>query len=187
MKKAVICSLMMLAVSNVALADSEESLYEIDRSGFYIGVDIAPTELKAPNFSEDLSGGYALQAGYDYQLNESIVIALEAEYQNLGEGVGLDFDGLGLNVKPKYYFNLDSHDSFYVAGLLGMKEYLMNATVGFMNTREGSGSVFGVELGYEFSNGFMVKAGHKQGDTRFDNVTVDTEFTTNYIGVAYKF
>ena len=179
MKKTIFALTIASLISAPALASKE---------GFYVGADIGSNKIEGESFG----AGLGLVAGYDFEVAPQVVIGVEGEYRNLGEDSGSYAAGfgwkdkahtIGVNVKPKYFFN----DKFYAGAELGLHKVTLDAKDDFLGNYKDSntGLSFGLEAGYEINANVTIKGGYKGYAAEFAEVDLDVD--TFYIGANYKF
>lgn len=179
MKKTIFALTIASLLSAPALASKE---------GFYIGADISSNDIESTSFGT----GFGLVGGYEFQVAPQVVIGLEGEYRHLGEDSGNYTQSLGwkdkaytlgVNVKPKYYFN----DSFYAGVQLGLHSTTIDAKDDIVgNIKESNINLaYGVEAGYEINTNVTIKGGYKAYQAELIGMTFDADAL--YIGANYKF
>ncbi len=197
MKKTILFSALSLAIALPAQAQEDNAPTSVKAEGYYAGVDLGIS-----NQLNDiaLTTGYGLFAGYEFELDDKITTAIEVDYYNWGEfdsveatilsiwnytDVDTSLSSFSISAKPRYYIT----DNFFVGGAVGFGSYSFNATATGYESLEldnGSGMIFGVEAGYQHSNGLNLRAGYKASSVDFDkNDTLD--LNSFYAGIGYKF
>ncbi|UAB70141.1 outer membrane beta-barrel protein [Vibrio sp. SCSIO 43132] len=197
MKKTILLSALSLAIALPAQAHEEKAPTSVKTEGFYAGLDLGIS-----NQVNDiaLTTGYGLFAGYEFKLADKITTAIEVDYYNWGEfdsveaailsirnytDVDTSLSSYAISAKPRYYVT----DSFFVGGVVGFGSYSFDATATGYESLEldnGSGMVFGVETGYQHSNGFNLRAGYKTSSVDFDKKDT-ADLNSFYAGIGYKF
>lgn len=196
-KKTILLSALSLAIALPAQAHEEKAPTSVKTEGFYAGLDLGIS-----NQVNDiaLTTGYGLFAGYEFKLADKITTAIEVDYYNWGEfdsveaailsirnytDVDTSLSSYAISAKPRYYVT----DSFFVGGVVGFGSYSFDATATGYESLEldnGSGMVFGVETGYQHSNGFNLRAGYKTSSVDFDKKDT-ADLNSFYAGIGYKF
>ncbi|WP_200766522.1 outer membrane beta-barrel protein [Vibrio nigripulchritudo] len=197
MKKTTLLSALSLVIALPAQASEEKAPTSVKTEGFYAGLDLGIS-----NQVNDiaLTTGYGLFAGYEFKLADKITTAIEVDYYNWGEfdsveaailsirnytDVDTSLSSYAISAKPRYYVT----DSFFVGGVVGFGSYSFDATATGYESLEldnGSGMVFGVETGYQHSNGFNLRAGYKTSSVDFDKKDT-ADLNSFYAGIGYKF
>ncbi|BCL68271.1 hypothetical protein TUMSATVNIG1_02080 [Vibrio nigripulchritudo] len=196
-KKTTLLSALSLVIALPAQASEEKAPTSVKTEGFYAGLDLGIS-----NQVNDiaLTTGYGLFAGYEFKLADKITTAIEVDYYNWGEfdsveaailsirnytDVDTSLSSYAISAKPRYYVT----DSFFVGGVVGFGSYSFDATATGYESLEldnGSGMVFGVETGYQHSNGFNLRAGYKTSSVDFDKKDT-ADLNSFYAGIGYKF
>lgn len=195
MNKTILFALISAYFSTPALADTQNEEYKNDRSGFYMSAGSYAHTIKV--VGEDISPeqAFALNAGYDFKASGPLIIGLDLEYTTPSEYylkynnnfISYDYSALSLSVKPKYYIQ---SSGFYIAGIVGYTKHKIESTImHYGNKLSGTGSgsdiSYGIEAGYEFDSGILMKASYRKADA--DINTISTKISTVGINVGYKF
>lgn len=183
MKKAVLAAL-------VAAASFQAVGSEYVSDGWYIGADVMSTNFTADGTDIDKTeAGFALNAGYSFELHENFIVGVEADLAHYGEidygqNREEDFASVGVNIKPKYF--IGSTD-FYLGAHLGLGYFLYNRDEPNMtyNTKTDTTLTYGIETGYALSENWLLNLGYRKASPDFDGVKVDLD--TIYGGIEYKF
>ncbi|MCG7489905.1 porin family protein [Vibrio sp. Of14-4] len=181
MKKAVLAAL-------VAAASFQVVGSEYVNDGWYIGADVMSTNVTVDGYDERTTG-FALNAGYSFELHENFVIGVEADLAHYGEvdhgyGVTEDFASVGVNIKPKYF--IGSSD-FYLGAHLGLGYFLYNLEEPNRthNTETDTTLTYGIETGYALNKNWLLNLGYRKASPELFGVEVDLD--TIYGGIEYKF
>ncbi|MDF2153434.1 outer membrane beta-barrel protein [Vibrio sp. CAU 1672] len=195
----------MLPILAVAMGTAF-SAHAAEPAGWYLGLDGVKSEVDGGSQSFDFDMGFAVNLGYDFQVSSQFVTGVEIEYidygsQKIGSGkafnknweiISVDVEegitAFNLNIRPKYYV----YNNFYVGGILGFGsiEYSQEATKSGYESLElmsesDSAMNLGLELGYQFDSGWLVRGGVRTTSPEFFNHEFDV--TTTFLGLGYKF
>lgn len=200
----------MLAMLTSFSVAAENNQRQAD--AWYVGADVVSSEATQgtdnnddEKYDLDVLGGF--HAGYEKNIVSGFSAAIELEFINYGsytlEKVNartnsghnivadkdITFTSLNLNIRPKYYI---AETGVYVGGLVGFGRM----TVEYELTKSGYESLtlddetgtalnYGLEVGYEFKNGWIVSAGMRNAKAEIKHKDVDIKAT--YAGARYKF
>ncbi|WP_162179400.1 outer membrane beta-barrel protein [Vibrio nigripulchritudo] len=199
MKKTILLSALSLAIALPAQAHEEKAPTSVKTEGFYAGLDLGLSNSGSSKYkSFDLDIGSGFFAGYEFNVQNNFTAAIEVDYYNWGNvkevekiigGLEAYFAGYSINAKPKYYVN----KNFYVGGTLGLGSY--SYEVDYLKTNigevaDGTGFIYGIETGYQHTNGFIARVGYKATSTDFsgsDLPSTTIDLNSFYAGIGYKF
>ncbi|MGF1724239.1 outer membrane protein [Photobacterium nomapromontoriensis] len=166
--------------------------YTFAADNIYIGADAAisnTTKLEYKDLSIDETNdlGANLFAGYNFDINSSFNLGIEAEYRKFGEtsysdGIKGDGQAFYINARPKF---IDNGNNLYSAFILGIG-HLSVDTTGFNESYSDSKIAYqvGVEAGYMIKN-VDIAIGYRYQIADFDGVDMSVHGVT--AGVRYNF
>lgn len=187
MKKTLL-TLMLVSVSSSAFAN-----------GFYVGAAYSQLEHSKVGYSEEVSSddGFAVSAGYDFELGSKFTLAAEVEYKDLGSVVEREYVGqgsyaqvdlsatsIGINAIPKFYVS----DNFYLLGKVGLHNvsYTAKMTTNVTNQFDSTIEESVVELGY--GGGLGYHFGPLAAQATYEVVSVkNSDISSINIGAKYNF
>ncbi|EKO3594372.1 outer membrane beta-barrel protein [Vibrio metschnikovii] len=193
----------VLGLNSVVMAQadtSEKSQKNSSLGTSYIGADwglFNSTKLDFSNSSIKNSSsfgdfGYNAVVGYEFNVDKSVKIGVEAEYRHFGkvseeDEFSVKGSGVYLNIKPKFIVHYQQADAYLsLLGGIGSVNLKGNvASDGLSISQSELGYQLGVELGFIINKNINLHVGYRS--TSVEIKPFDVSISSGYGGIRYYF
>lgn len=201
----------LLCMSSSVFASATHNI----QPGWYLGIDAMFSDYDSEWGEPDLDVGFGFNFGYEFVVSPRFTTGLEFEFAMLGSeqvGDGVfgssgggyvvadieeNLSAINVNLRPKYFV----YENLYVGAILGFGSisYDLEATKsGYkpLTISDDSDMAinYGIEVGYFFNNGLILKGGVRKMSPSFDiNIegtdfgSVDFDITSTFVGLGWQF